>query len=371
MLGGGQLGRMFCSNARRLGYRVQVFGDASDSPAGQLSDRSWATSFDDHEQLKQFARRVDVVTYEQENIPVAAVRALEEFVPVRPGSELLRTSQHRLLEKSALQSIGIPTADFCRITSLQELRQGLSRFGGYGILKTVTLGYDGKGQSRLTPNSNPAEIWQSFGVDEAILEREIDFSHEISVVAARFHDGSVEAFHPSLNHHVNHILDVSISPSPLISSETARQATEIAAAILEHFDTTGVLCVEFFVTTGGQLLVNEIAPRPHNSGHLTIEACGCSQFEQQLRAVCGMPSGDVRQRQPAAMINLLGEHLANVTPERWHNVFSRPNVFVHLYGKSEARRGRKMGHLTVLADSPEAAERDARAARELLSGHRE
>ncbi len=368
MLGGGQLGRMFASVARQFGYGIQVFGDHPDSPAGQLGDRSWATSFDDVPQLKQFGQRVAVVTYEQENIPVATVKTLEEFVPVRPCSELLRASQHRLLEKSTLRSIGIPTADFLAIRSLSELQQGLSQFDGKAILKTVTMGYDGKGQARLNAGTDLSAVWNQFNVPEAILEREISFAHEISVVAARFRDGRVVAYQPTLNHHVNHILDVSISPAPQISTAIAKQATDIAASILEHFDAIGVLCVEFFLTTSETLLVNEIAPRPHNSGHLTIDACGSSQFEQQLRAVCGMPSGDVQQTQPAVMINLLGDHLVSVTADRWHKVFSDPNVRVHLYGKSEARTGRKMGHLTVLGRTAEMAEQHARRARDFLMG---
>lgn len=368
MLGGGQLGRMFASAARQFGYGVQVFGDLPDSPAGQLSDRVWTATFDDQQQLRQFAERVQVVTYEQENIPLQTLQTLEPLVAVRPGARLLQAAQHRLLEKSSLRSIGIPTADFFRITSPQELAQRVAEFGGSGILKTVTLGYDGKGQARITPESSLPAVWSSLGVAEAILEREIQFTHEISVVAARFLDGQVVAYQPALNHHVNHILDVSVSPSPLIAERTAAQATEMAAAILEHFDAVGVLCVEFFVTASGDLLVNEIAPRPHNSGHLTIDACLCSQFEQQLRAVCGLPSGDVRQLRPAAMINLLGDHLLDVTPERWRAVFARPGVAVHLYGKAEARRGRKMGHLTVVADTAAAAEAEARAARALLMG---
>lgn len=367
MLGGGQLGRMFASVARQFGYGIHVFGDRSESPAGQLSDRSWEHAFGDHDQLQQFAESVDVVTYEQENIPVSALRVVEQSVEVRPGAELLRVAQHRLLEKSTLQSLGIPTADFLKITSPEQLKAGVAAFRG-GILKTVTLGYDGKGQARLTAQSDVEHVWKSLGVQEAILEREIAFAFEISVVAARFLDGTIAAYQPALNHHVNHILDVSVSPSPLITAAVAAQATEIAAAILEHFRAAGVLCVEFFVTTDGRLLVNEIAPRPHNSGHLTIDACASSQFEQQLRAVCGLPSGDVRQRQPAAMINLLGDHLMHVTPERWHRVFSHPGVAVHLYGKSQARTGRKMGHLTVLAESAEAAERLARTARGELMG---
>lgn len=367
MLGGGQLGRMFAAVARQFGYQMQVFGEGPESPAGQLADRSWPAGFDDQLQLKQFAERVSVVTFEQENIPVETVRFLEQYVPVHPSAELLQASQHRLLEKTSLRHIGIPTADFAPVHSAAELTTALREFEGNGILKTVTLGYDGKGQARLGSRSDVRAEWERLGVPEAILEREISFDCELSVVAARFMTGQVVCYAPAVNHHVNHILDVSVSPSPIVSPAISRQACEIATAILEHFDAVGVLCVEFFLTTDGRLLVNEIAPRPHNSGHLTIDACASSQFEQQLRAVCGLPPGDVSQNRPAAMINLLGDHLLNADSARWNAVFSLPNVRVHMYGKAENRIGRKMGHLTALAETAEEAERLARHARSLLT----
>lgn len=368
MLGGGQLGRMFALAARQCGYRVIVFGDPDDSPAGQVSDRCFDAPFMDLDALRAFAKIVDVVTFEQENIPVATVEALQEIVPVYPGPDLLRASQNRLLEKTSLRQIGIPTADFVRVKSADELRRAIVRFGGDAILKTVTLGYDGKGQARVGSTSNCEDIWSQFRVDEAIVERVIEFAFELSIVASRFGDGSCAFFAPVLNHHVNHILDVSVSPSPLITDQQAKSAEEIARAILEHFHVIGVLCVEFFATTDGRLLVNEIAPRPHNSGHLTINACRSSQFEQQVRAVCGLTSGDICVERPAAMINLLGDHLQHATPERWKSVFAMPGVHVHLYGKSEARSGRKMGHFTATAATAAEAERLVRAARDCLQG---
>ncbi len=368
ILGGGQLGRMFCLAARRMGYGVQIFGDTPDSPAGQIADRTWPAPFQDHAQLRLFAEQVDAVTYEQENIPVETVEVLRERVPVRPAVGLLAAAQHRIREKTAIRSIGIATADFHRITSARDLSMALADFQHTGILKTVTLGYDGKGQARIAPGTDIPALWSSFGVSEAILEREISFAHELSVVAARFADGTVVPFQATLNQHVNHILDLSVSPSPAIEPRVMQEACDVAAAILEHFGVVGVICVEYFLTTSGRLLVNEIAPRPHNSGHLTIDACQSSQFEQQVRAVCGLGSGDVRQRQPAAMVNLLGEHLAAATPERWQAVFARPEVNVHLYGKAQARTGRKMGHLTVLADTAAAAAAAALSARSVLTG---
>lgn len=368
MLGGGQLGRMFAIAARQCGYCVQIFGDPENSPAGQVSDRSWPSAFTDHDALRQFAEHVDVVTYEQENIPVATVDFLLQHVPVFPGPELLRASQHRLLEKTSLRGIGIPTADFLKITSAAELQSGVAQFGGDAILKTVTLGYDGKGQARINSQSGFAEIWQSFKVSEAILEKVVPFAHELSIVASRFVDGTCSFFPPVLNHHENHILDVSISPSPLISEHQTLDAQQIARAILEHFNVIGVLCVEFFATHDRALLVNEIAPRPHNSGHLTINACRSSQFEQQVRAICGLSTGNVAMQTPAVMLNLLGDHLLHANSQAWQKVFTHPDIHVHMYGKSEIRLGRKLGHLTVVGPDVAAAERIGRQARGALMG---
>ena len=368
MLGGGQLGRMFAIAARQCGYGVQIFGDPQNSPAGQVSDRAWPSAFTDFDALRQFAKHVDVVTYEQENIPVATVEILLQHVPVFPGPELLRASQHRLLEKSSLRGIGIPTADFLKITSVADLQSGVAQFGGDAILKTVTLGYDGKGQARINSRSDFGEIWQSFKVSEAILEKVVPFAHELSIVASRFRDGTCSFFPPVLNHHENHILDVSISPSPLISERQTQDAQQIARAILEHFNVIGVVCVEFFATHDATLLVNEIAPRPHNSGHLTINACRSSQFEQQVRAVCGLSSGDVSIQSPAVMLNLLGDHLMNASPQAWQKVFAHPEIHIHMYGKSEIRLGRKLGHLTVMGNDVVAAERLGRQVRGALMG---
>ena len=366
MLGGGQLGRMFALAAREKGYRVVVFGDPADSPAGQVSDCSIPAAFDDQEALLEFARQVDVVSYEQENIPVSTVEFLLQHVPVYPGPELLRASQHRLLEKTTLRGIGIPTADFARIESAADLRSSVAQFGGDAILKTVTLGYDGKGQARVRSGDDLDAVWNRFAVPEAILEKIVDFEFELSIVASRFMDGTCAFYSPVRNDHAHHILDLSVSPVDQISSSLRLDAVEIARAILEHFDVIGVLCVELFVTKAGALVVNEIAPRPHNSGHLTIDACSSSQFEQQFRAICGLPSGDVKMRAPAAMANLLGDHLLHVTSERWRSVFAMPEVRVHMYGKAEARIGRKMGHITAIAGTTADSARIALEARRLL-----
>lgn len=238
--------------------------------------------------------------------------------------------------------------------------------GGEGIFKTVTMGYDGKGQARVRSVEGAETAWLSLGVKEAILERVIPFEFELSIVGARFANGSCHFFTPTANTHVNHILDVSICPSPLISAAMADEAQSIARAILEHFNVIGVLCVEFFAVSGGRLLVNEIAPRPHNSGHWTIEACAASQFQQQFRAIAGLPPGDTAARGAAVMVNLLGDHLENLTAERWQAATAVSGAAVHLYGKSEARRGRKMGHITALGTDAVEAEQKARKIRRLL-----
>lgn len=366
MLGGGQLGRMFALAARPFGFHVVTYGDAPDSPCGQVSDNCFPSDFNNLDELARFARMVSVVTYEQENIPLETLQFLENLVPVFPGSQLLRAAQNRLLEKSAVQSIGIPTADFYSVTSASELASALENIGGDGILKTVTMGYDGKGQIRVRRGDDLPNAWKSLGVAQAILEKRIDFAFELSLIGARFADNSCHFFTPTVNTHVNHILDISVCPSPLITPALASQARQITRAILEHFDVFGVLCVEFFAVSDTQLLVNEIAPRPHNSGHWTIEACRSSQFQQQFRAVAGLPSGDTQATSAAVMVNLLGDHLQNLNSERWMSACAVPNSAIHLYGKEEARRGRKMGHITALGDDPREVQERALQIRRLL-----
>lgn len=366
MLGAGQLGRMFALAARAAGYRIAVYGGGPESPCGQVSDLCFDRSFDDQQSLREFAAAVDVVSYEYENIPLSAVEYLESLVPVLPDSRLLKISQHRLLEKRSLQQIGIPTAAFTEIRNADDLRRGLQEFGGQGILKTATLGYDGKGQLRIGGEIDAEQVLEGFAGVELILEEIVPFQLELSVLAAGFAGGQTRHFTPAVNHHVNHILDCSRTPDERLSPSIVAEAGAIATQILEHFGVIGVFCVEFFLTDSGRLLVNEIAPRPHNSGHLTIEACAASQFEQQYRAICGLPAGAVTAARPAVMLNLLGDHLVHATPDRWREVFAMTDVHVHLYGKLELRAGRKMGHLTALADDVDAAERIARAARKAL-----
>lgn len=366
ILGSGQLGRMLAQSARRSGYRVHTLSPASDSPTGQIADREVVAAYDDLVAIERFARDVDVVTFEFENIAAGAVAAAERHAPVRPRGGVLHITQNRHREKHALAAAGLPTAAFEAVESLDGLRAAIGRLGTPCILKTAGFGYDGKGQIRITAETDPATAWQALGDEAAILEAVVDFEAELSIVAARGTDGSQVDFGFIENRHVDHILDVSIADMPLAPAQ-AQRAREIATTVMAEFDVVGVLCIELFLTRDGELLINELAPRPHNSGHLTIEACASSQFDQQLRAVCGLPLGDTGRHAPAAMANLLGEQWADGPPD-WAAALADPTVNLHLYGKGEPRPGRKMGHLTALADTREAALRRVTRARSALHG---
>ena len=362
VLGGGQLGRMLGLAARRMGYRFHSFSPDTGTPAGQVADREWAAAYEDLDAARSFARSVDVVTLEFENIPVEAVEAIEEIVPVRPGRAALRTTQHRLREKTFLGEAGFPTTPFRAVRSRGELDDALGEIGAPAVLKTAGFGYDGKGQTRIGAPDEAGKAWDALAGGEAVLEGWVDFEREVSVVAARGLDGGFADYGVVENTHRNHILDLTVAPAQGVEPETAREAVEISRGIFEELGLVGTACVEFFLTTDGRLLVNEIAPRPHNSGHWTIDAAATSQFEQQLRAVCGLPLGSTQALRPAAMVNLLGDLWAKGEPD-WAAVLARPRVSLHLYGKAQARPGRKMGHLTALADAPEEAARLALDAR--------
>ncbi|HVF88235.1 MAG TPA: 5-(carboxyamino)imidazole ribonucleotide synthase [Pyrinomonadaceae bacterium] len=367
VLGSGQLGRMFAIAARRMGYRVHTFSPDSDTPTGQVADYEIEASYDDLDAVREFARGVSVVTFEFENVPAATVEAASEFAPVRPGGAVLHTAQHRLREKTFLAAHGFPIASFKHVTSVDELRASLNEVDCPAILKTAGFGYDGKGQSKI---DSPDEAEKSFAAldgREAVLEAFVDFEREVSVVAARGSDGEFAHYGVIENEHRKHILDVSIAPAR-VPSEKANEAIEITRSVLESLDVVGVMCVEFFLARDGNLLINELAPRPHNSGHLTFDACVTSQFEQQLRAVCGLPLGSTKLVRPAAaMANLLGELWRGGEPD-WRAACAFPDVKLHLYGKADARAGRKMGHVTALADSAEEAARIVRRARAALQG---
>jgi 5-(carboxyamino)imidazole ribonucleotide synthase len=364
VLGSGQLGRMLALAARSMGYRVHTLSPDSDTPTGQVADVEVVAAYDDLEAIRAFARNVDVVTFEFENVSTAAADAAAEIVPVRPRGAALHITQQRAREKGFLADRGLPVTPFAKVQSLDELAVALGSVGLPAIVKTAAFGYDGKGQHWVTSIEDADRIWSLIGHQEAIVERVVDFAMEISVVAARGLDGTFVHFAPAENVHRRHILDVSVSPAR-VPDEVARRAAVLARRVMEELAYVGVLCVELFVTHDGELLVNEIAPRPHNSGHLTIDACVTSQFEQQLRAVCGLPLGDTTQLRPAAMVNLMGELWEGGEPD-WAAALALPDVRLHLYGKTDPRPGRKMGHLTALADSVEEARRKALAARDVL-----
>ncbi len=365
VLGSGQLGRMFAIAARRMGYRVHTFSPDSDTPTGQVADREYERAYDDLDAVREFARNVAVVTFEFENVPAEAVEAAAALAPVRPSGAALYTTQHRLREKTFLGARGFPVAPFRHVNSPEALAAALAEIGFPAVLKTAGFGYDGKGQTRIDSAGEAGAAFDALGGQEGVLEAFVDFEREVSVVAARGQGGEFAHYGVVENTHSRHILDLSVAPAR-VAEEVAREAVSIARAVLEELDVVGVTCVEFFLTAEGRLLVNELAPRPHNSGHFTFDASLTSQFEQQLRAVCGLPLGSTELLRPAAMANLLGDLWQAGEPD-WRAAAAFPNVKLHLYGKTAPRPGRKMGHLTALAPTPEEAARAALAAREALT----
>lgn len=365
MLGSGQLGRMFTLEARRMGYRVTVFGPDENSPAGQIANKQIQAPYDDLDAVRALASEVSVVSFEFENVPADTAAAAAEGAHVRPAGSLLHTTQNRQREKEALSKAGAPVADFAVIETEPDLERGTADVRAPWILKTASSGYDGKGQVRCGTPEEAASAWDSLDRSACVLETVVSFESEISVVGARGVDGEVALYDPLMNDHVNHILDTTISPAN-VSAATRDKAHEIMRLLLDTWEVIGVMCVEMFLMADGDLVVNEIAPRPHNSGHLTIDAHVCSQFEQQVRAVCGLPLGSTHQTRPAAMSNLLGDLWQDGTP-KWDDAMRVPETSLHLYGKAEARPGRKMGHITALGDTTEEAVTRALSARSALN----
>ncbi len=364
VLGSGQLGRMLALEARRMGYRVHTLSPGVDTPTGQVADLEVSAEYDDLAAIRAFARGVDVMTFEFENVSTDAADAAAELVPVRPSSSALHITQQRAREKGFLADRGYPVTPFAKAQSLDELAIGLGLVGLPAIVKTAAFGYDGKGQHRIDRIEDGDRVWGLIGHQEAIIESVVAFTHEISVVAARGLDGEFAHYGAIENIHRRHILDLSVSPAR-VPQGIADEAVHLAHRVMDDLGYVGVLCVEFFVTRDSRLLINEIAPRPHNSGHLTIDACVTSQFEQQVRAVCGLSLGNTTQVKPAAMVNLLGDLWLNGEPD-WAAALAMPGVKLHLYGKSDPRVGRKMGHLTALGESVDEAAATALAARDVL-----
>lgn len=343
ILGGGQLGRMIALAAATLGYKTHIFCPDAGSPAMLVTPFATVAPYEDEAALARFAAAVDVVTFEFENVPAQTATFLANLKTTRPGPHVLATAQDRLKEKDFLRSIGIPTTEYQEITSLASLGRMVRERGRNGILKTVRMGYDGKGQVALTPESDLAAAWKGIGGETGILEDFVDFTCEISVIVARTETGACAAYVPVENQHSHHILDTTIAPAR-IDTELAMRAEAIARHIAEKLDVVGLICVEMFVTQSGEILVNELAPRPHNSGHWTMDACVTSQFEQLVRAVCGLPLGSPDRHSDAVMKNLIGDDV-----QKWRDAAAEPSAKVHLYGKEEARPGRKMGHVTRLS----------------------
>lgn len=365
VFGSGQLGRMFAIEARKMGYRVHTFSPESGTPTGQVADIETSASYDDLYEVRTFAQSVDVVTFEFENVPSACVEAAAEFVDVFPKGEILHTTQNRLREKTFLSGGGFPVTPFRHIRTIQDLRTAVDELGTPCVLKTAGFGYDGKGQSKIKTADDIDTAFAALNGSDAVLEAFVDFEKEVSVVCARDQNGNFAHYGVIENEHADHILDVSFAPA-IVSESVFDQAIDIARSVAETLDYVGTLCVELFLTRDGSVLINELAPRPHNSGHLTFDACVTSQFEQQLRAVCGLPLGSTEFYRPTAMANLLGDVWKNSEPN-WANALAHPNVKIHLYGKAEPRSGRKMGHITVMADSAREASELVRNARSALS----
>jgi len=340
VLGGGQLGRMLALAAARLGYRVHVFAPEADSPTAQVCVAATQAAYDDLAALKAFAAACDVVTYEFENVPVIAAEAIAATSPVRPAPNWLRVAQDRRREKAFVQAAGAQVAPYKAIETEANLdRPGLSF---PGILKTAESGYDGKGQVRVAAAADLPTAWAGLGKVPCVLEAVVPFEREISVIVARGEDGAVQCFPPVENRHENHILAETIAPAD-IPAEVAAEAVRLAESIARHGDLVGLVAVEMFLLADGGLLVNELAPRPHNSGHWSMDACQTDQFEQCVRAVCGLPLGATGIRAPARMRNLLGDAVND-----WAEYLKDPNARLHLYGKGEARPGRKMGHVNFV-----------------------
>ena len=342
IIGGGQLGRMTALAAVPLGYRCHIYTPEENSPASQVAEKTRVAPFDDETALAEFAATVDVITYEFENIPVDTLQRLEKLVPVRPWPDVLAVSQHRIAEKDFIRDSGAGTAPYRHVTDLEQLRVAVSEIGRPAVLKTCRFGYDGKGQVKITAETDLAAAWVSLKTDDAVLEGFVSFEKEISVIVARSIDGMALAFPVAENDHVDHILSTSTVLAK-ISKATENAARTTAVALAERLELVGLLAVEMFVTAEGDVFVNELAPRPHNSGHWTQDGCATSQFEQLVRAVTGLPLGPVDVLFPTVMQNLIGDEAGH-----WLDIAAEPLAKLHLYGKAEARPGRKMGHVNRL-----------------------
>ena len=342
ILGGGQLGRMAALAAAEMGYRCHIYSPDADAPAKEVAYAETTAPYEDVAAAEKFAKSVDVVTFEFENVPDATLNAIAHIVPVRPGVDALHVSQDRVIEKRFMNERGIATAPWATVESAADLEAAAAKTGLPAILKTARFGYDGKGQAKVLDASGLGDAWKAIGETRAVLEGFVAFEREISVIVARGLDGKTAAYVPVDNVHRDHILFTTTAPST-VSTFIADKARAIAEKIAAALDLVGLLAVEMFVTADGDVLVNEIAPRPHNSGHWTQDACAVSQFEQFMRAVAGLPLGDPERHSDAVMTNLIGAEA-----DAWRELMAEPGACLHLYGKAESRPGRKMGHVNRL-----------------------
>lgn len=364
IFGGGQLGRMTAIEARKMGYRIHVYEPAKNPPAGETADFLVTAPYEGEEPLKEFLKEVDVATFEFENIPAEFLHKAAEIRAVHPSPDVLLICQNREREKLFLKQNGFPHAAFAVVSSVAELRQAVEKLQTPCVLKTAAFGYDGKGQIKIEADDDLEAVWKEFGNDRGVVEEWISYRAELSVICAVNTAGETTTFPVSENIHTDHILEYSILPARL-NPKVHEEATEIALKIAQSLKVVGLIAVEFFLTTDGRILINELAPRPHNSGHYSFDACTTSQFEQQVRAVCGLPLGSTKLLSPIVMGNLLGDLWQNGEPD-WRIVLENPNAKLHLYGKKEARPGRKMGHFTVLAHDVETALKKAQAIKQKL-----
>jgi len=361
ILGGGQLGRMSIMAGRKLGYRFVVYEPKGpNSPAGVLADEEINAPYDDMDALRTFAQKCDVVTYEFENVPSGPLQMISSYAPVRPGAKALHTCQNRRREKQFLQDNNFPCAPFAIVNNADELQSAWRQLGGEVVLKSADFGYDGKGQRKLEAGDDTAKVWREMNVEAAVLEKWIRFKGEYSVICARNANGDEMAFPLTANEHRNHILHLSQAPARGVDATRQMEAEELAMGIARALDVEGLIAVELFLTDEGWL-VNEMAPRPHNSGHYSFDACLTSQFEQHIRAICNLPLGDPRLLSPVAMVNLLGDvwKAAGEAGPDWPTLLRHPRAKLHLYGKDAPKAGRKMGHFCVMADSAGEAAKEA------------
>jgi 5-(carboxyamino)imidazole ribonucleotide synthase len=371
VLGGGQLGAMFTMAAQRMGYQVAVWDPDPDAPAHRLAQRSFPTSFSDQLVLGQFLDLVSAVTYEWENVPVSLCRTLEATKPVRPSSTVLHIIQDRLEQKGFLAARGFPVVPFLPLTNPEQLPAVAGKIGYPALVKTATAGYDGKGQWRITCKSDAEQVERAL-YDSArpgirwIVEGLVTFDRELSILIVRGMDGQTGVYPLAENEHEEGILRTTLVPAR-VSSEIAARAAVLARQVVEALQGVGVFCLELFHLSTGELLINEIAPRPHNSGHYTLDACSVSQFEQQVRALCGLPLGEIRLLNAAAMVNLLGNDATSISEPSCEALLDTPGTFLHLYGKRTMRSRRKMGHVTFVADSLNLAQERAQQLRRRLS----